>query len=42
MPVSDATEHADGAAATNELCATLGCKFDEDGICIRCGAAEGS
>lgn len=41
MPTSETTAHADGATTTNELCATLGCKFDEDGTCIRCGSAEG-
>ena len=41
MTTSETTEHTKGAVATNELCATLGCKFGEDGICIRCGSTEG-
>jgi hypothetical protein len=40
MPTSETTAQSE-SAATNELCATLGCKFDEDGTCIRCGSAEG-
>ena len=41
MPTSETTAQSEGAAATNELCATLGCKFGEDGTCIRCGSTEG-
>jgi len=40
MVRSDAGETAGETPVGNELCATLGCKFDPAGTCIRCGDTE--